>query len=111
MIRIWKKIEAIIEHSHLRLPIYIFTVISGIGFYMAPNIFIPTVFVSFLGLLTLLETIHPTGYNLLFTALIPTFLSNKIQITILIVLKTLGIVLGIFLMFIGIGVEIGRHLD
>jgi hypothetical protein len=105
MIRIWK----IIEHSHLRLPIYTFTVISGIGFYMAPDIFVPTVFVSFLGLLSLLESIHPTGFNLLFTSLIPTFLPNKIQITILIILKTFGIVLGFFLMFIGIGVEIGRH--
>ncbi|MEE3955896.1 hypothetical protein [Peribacillus frigoritolerans] len=109
MRKLWQEVETILVNSRLRLPIYIITIILGVGFFIAPSIFVATFFVTFLGLLLIFESIHPTGYHL-FYKFLTDFLPSKIQITIWIFLKILGIILGIFLMFIGIGVEIGRHL-
>jgi hypothetical protein len=100
MRKLWHRVEMLLVNSRLRLPIYIITIISGVGFFIAPSIFVATFFVTFLGLLLIFESIHPTGSHSF----------SKIQITILILLKIFGIILGVFLMFIGIGVEIGRHL-
>mgnify|MGYP001135508667 CR=1 FL=1 len=108
MRKLWTEVERILVNSRLRLPIYIITIISGVGFFVAPSIFMPTFFVTFLGLLMIFESIHPTGYHL-FYKFLTGFLPNKIQITILIILKTLGVILGLYLIFIGIGIEIGRH--
>lgn len=95
-------------NSRLRLPIYIITIIFSVGFFIAPSIFVPTFSVTFLGLLLIFESIHPRGYHL-FYKFLTDFLPSKIQTTILILLKIIGIILGLFLMFIGIGVEIGRY--
>lgn len=107
MKKFWQKVETILVNSRLRFPIYMITVIFGVGFFIAPSIFLPTLFVTFLGLLLIFESIHPTGYQL-HNKLLTDFLPSKIQKIILICLKTLGIILGLFLMFIGIGIEIGR---
>jgi len=108
MRKLWQEVETTLVNSRLRLPIYIITVMSGVGFFVAPSIFVPTFFVTFLGLLMIFESIHPTGYHL-FYKFLTGFLPSKIQIIILIFLKILGIILGLYLLFIGIGIEIGRH--
>ena len=110
MRKLWQEVETVLVNSRLRLPIYIITVMSGVGFFVAPSTFVATFFVTFLGLLMIFESIHPTGYHL-FYKFLTGFLPNKIQITILIILKTLGIILGLYLIFIGIGIEIGRHFQ
>lgn len=110
MIQLWQKVEILMVNSRIRLPLYLITIILGIGFFMAPNIFVPTFFIIFLGAVLIFESIHPTGYHL-FYKFITSFLPRKMQITIIMILKILGIILGLFLMFIGIGIEIGRHLN
>jgi len=108
MRKLWQVVETILVNSRLRLPVYIITIISGVGFFIAPNIFLPTIFVALLGFLVIIESIHPRGYPLLYKFLTDLF-PSKIQITIVILLQILGIILGLFSMFLGIGVEIGRH--
>ena len=105
---LWQKVETLLVNYRLRLPIYLITIIFGIGFFMAPNIFVSTFFIIFLGLILIFESIHPTGYHL-FYKFLTSYLPSKTQITIIIILKILGIILGLFLIFLGIGIEIGRH--
>ncbi|WNF38386.1 hypothetical protein RJD24_08180 [Bacillaceae bacterium IKA-2] len=108
MRELWNKFELLLVNSHLRLPLYIITIFTGVGFFIAPVIFSPTVFVTFLGLITIFESIIPTGYHQLYFKNLTSYFPIKIQRITFVILKISGIVLGLFLIFIGIGVEISR---
>lgn len=106
--KIWRKFGRKLIKSQIRLPIYILTVVFGIGIFIAPNFFLPTLFIASFGSLLILESIHPRGYHLLYKFL-TAFLPNNVQMVVVAFLKILGITLGLSFIFIGIGVEIGRY--
>ncbi|WP_078544849.1 hypothetical protein [Litchfieldia alkalitelluris] len=107
MKKLWHKLETALVQSRLRLPLYIITIIFGVGFFIEPNIFMPTIFVIFLGLLIVFESIIPTGYPLVYKSL-TNFLPRSIQTPILVFVSTTVIFMGLFIMFIGLAVEMGR---
>lgn len=98
--KLWTNLEKLLVNSRLRLPIYIITIITGVVFFIAHNNFSASIFVTFLGLFVIFESIIPTG-NYVFKPLINYF-PSKIQIIVVLILKIVGIVLGLYLMFIGL---------
>lgn len=108
MRNIWRVFERKLINSQIRLPIYILTVVFGIGIFIAHNFFLPTLFIAFFGSLLILESIHPRGYPLLYKSL-TAFLPNNVQTFVVAFLKILGIMLGLSFIFIGLGIEIGRY--
>jgi len=108
MSKFWRKFERKLVNTKIRLPIYILTILFCIGMFIAPNFFLPTLFVTFFGSLLILESIHPRGYPLLYRFL-TAFLPSNIQIVVVTLLKILGVMLGLLFLIIGIGVEIGQY--
>lgn len=91
-----------VQNTRLRLSLYIITAISGITFFITESLYTITLFLFFLGLLTLFESIHPNGYLSIVKTLFPRFIPRKIQTTILMLLKIILIALSLFIMFLGI---------
>ncbi|RFU69314.1 hypothetical protein D0463_02795 [Bacillus sp. V59.32b] len=107
MKRAWEALQLLLVKSRLRVTLYALTLITGIGFFfVSPDIFLPTVFITLLGSLLVFESIHLDSYHSVFLGdMIP----GKLRTTISVFVIIIGISLGVFLIFIGIGVEVGRH--
>jgi hypothetical protein len=106
--RAWEALQLLLVKSRLRVPLYVLTLVTGIGlFFVSPEIFLPTFFITLLGSLLVFESIHPDGYQSVFLG---NMIPGKLRTTLSVFVIVMGISLGAFLMFIGIGVEIGRHL-
>jgi len=103
-------LEKLFVHSRLRLPLYILTIVTGVGFFIEPNIFLPMIFITLLGLLMVFETIHPNGYPTHLYNPIVQLLPKKLQFPISFLLRMIGILLGLFLMFLGISVGISWYI-
>ncbi|PMC36028.1 hypothetical protein CJ195_17430 [Bacillus sp. UMB0899] len=103
-------IQKILVRSKLRVPLYVLTVITGIAFFLDPNSFSPTYFVIFFGLLLIYESIHPNGYTVIVKE-VTHFLPKTIQTIVMIITIGFLIVLGAFILGIGIYVELHQLLD
>jgi hypothetical protein len=105
--RAWEALQLLVVKSRLRVPLYVLAFITGIGFFfVSPDLFLPTIFITLLGSLLVFESIHPDGYQSVFLGHMK---PGKLRKNMSVILIIIGISLGAFLMFIGIGVEIGRH--
>jgi hypothetical protein len=100
MQELWKKLEILVKNSRLRLPIYFITIISGVIFFIAPSMLVVMLFIFSLGLLTLFENIHPAGTWSGLKSLFPNLIPSKIQNVILIMIRIIFIMIGIYLMLL-----------
>lgn len=104
--------QSILAKSRLRVPLYVLTLITGTAFFLVPNTISPTYFVMYLGLLVIFESIYPKGYMTIFKEL-TNFLPKSLQKPVIYVMICSLMLIGAFLLFIGLSVELHqwRHLN
>ncbi|HZH59939.1 MAG TPA: hypothetical protein VEY70_10250 [Metabacillus sp.] len=98
-------IQSIQVKSRLRVPLYVLTLITGTVFFLIPNTISPTYFVICLGLLVIFESIYPKGYITIFQEL-TNFLTKGLQKLVIYVMICLLILMGAFILFIGLAIEL-----
>ena len=104
MKKLWNQLQTILVQAKLRLPLYVLTLLTGTAFFLAPNSISPTYFVICLGLLVIFETIHPKGYIIIIEELTIS-LPKRIQRIVLYVILCILLLLGAFILWIGMAVE------
>ncbi|KMJ55447.1 hypothetical protein AB685_27205 [Bacillus sp. LL01] len=111
MKELMQRVETIFVKSRLRFPLYLLTVITGVGFFIAPELIEPTIFIAFLGLLLIMESIHPEAYRALFFEPITSFFPTKVQLPLIIMLTICVVMVGLFFLLIVIGVGLARFYN
>lgn len=99
---LWHGMQTFVRKSHLRLPIFLITILLLILLYAAPSMLVIKLLLASLAISLLFESIHPAGFWSTQPIIMALDLPRRIRSIIETSIRLLMFVVGIFLLILAL---------